>query len=96
MAKSLGPLEQILDVGPGGGTYYDLLHPLPPATMTDGLFPGSELELDVLTLIARLRQIDREDQPTHWLWTDRVMGCDVPRLRSHLSAEVIAWEKTHG
>jgi len=27
MAKSLGPLEQILDVGPGDGTYYDLLHP---------------------------------------------------------------------
>ena len=43
-------------------------------------------DLDVGTVVARLEQIDREGAPTHWLW-DRVMTCDVPRLRQSLSAQ---------
>ena len=36
--------------------------------------------LDVACLLARIMQIDQESTPRHWLWTDRIMKCDVPRM----------------
>lgn len=54
-------------------------------------YKPAQIELDILTLIVRLEQMDAEDRPTHWLWADRVMGCDVPRLRAHCSAEALLW-----
>jgi hypothetical protein len=51
----------------------------------------TELERDLLTLVLRLEQIDRERRPEHWLWSDRVMACDVERLRARwISAEAQA------
>lgn len=69
------------------------------ATSVEGAPTG--LQLDLLTVIVRLEQIAAElkadFQVTHaplWLYLleDRVMKCDVPRLRGYLSAETLAWE----
>ena len=58
------------------------------------------LQLDLLTVVTRLEQISellRADfEVTHtplWLhlYKDRVMTCDVPRLRSHLTPETLEW-----
>lgn len=55
-------------------------------------WPGTDLELDLLTLVGRLEQVDREEQPEHFLWTDRIMGCDVARMRRKwISPEAQAW-----
>lgn len=59
------------------------------------------LQLDLLTVIKRLEQIrDELAEPEGftrggmWLWLleDRVLTCDLVRLRSHLSAEALAFE----
>lgn len=42
-------------------------------------------QLDVISLILRLEQIEKEDQPTHWLWDTRVIECDVPRLKRYIT-----------
>jgi hypothetical protein len=58
------------------------------------------LQLDLLTAIVRLEQIGRliancNDLPADlWLYLleERVIKCDVPRLRGHLAPETLAWE----
>lgn len=37
MVQSLGEVTTILDVGPGAGTYYDLLHPYFPLARFDAV-----------------------------------------------------------
>jgi hypothetical protein len=44
-------------------------------------FPGTDLELDLLSLVLRLGQLDREAPPDHFLWRTRIIECDVARLR---------------
>ena len=52
----------------------------------------SELELDLLCALARLEQIRREGVDTcGGLILDRLLECDVPRLRRHLRPAAIAW-----
>lgn len=53
------------------------------AAMAGGQREG-RLQDDLLTLIARLEQIDSEDEPGGYLW-QRVMTSDIPRLRSYLT-----------
>ena len=55
------------------------------------------LQLDLLSVVARLRQIREDDGSgmygsdlTTLLW-ERVMTCDLPRLESHLTPETVAW-----
>lgn len=60
--------------GCGDPTLAGLANRRAPRADTDG-----DLALDVATLVARIRQINREGPPEHWLW-DRIIGCDVPRL----------------
>ena len=60
-------------------------------TADNDVYQPTPLELDILTLTVRLEQIDAEQRPDHWLWTDRVMGCDVPRLRGYCSADALLW-----
>ena len=58
------------------------------------------LQLDLLTAIVRLEQIGRlvancDDLPGDlWLYLleERVIKCDVPRLRGYLTPETLAWE----
>lgn len=57
--------------------------------------PPSGLQLDLLTVIVRLEQI-RDEWDEHQgfaedLLLSRVIGCDVPRLRSYLAPETLAW-----
>lgn len=47
--------------------------------------------LDLCTMIARLEQLDEHvrrdtDNLAYLLW-DRVMTCDVPRIRAHVAAD---------
>lgn len=42
-------------------------------------------QLDVASLLLRLMQINKEEEPTHWLWETRVIQCDVRRLREYLT-----------
>lgn len=50
------------------------------------------LQLDLLTVVARLEQI-RDEGPgvlaDHLL--DRVLTCDLPRLRGYLTEETLRW-----
>jgi hypothetical protein len=57
------------------------------------------LQLDLLSIIARLRQIREDDCAfmtgsehglTVLLW-ERIMTCDLPRLEGHLTPETVAW-----
>jgi len=57
----------------------------------------TELQLDLLSIVARLRQIREDDGSgfygsdlTTLLW-NRIMTCDLPRLESHLTPETVAW-----
>jgi hypothetical protein len=45
-------------------------------------------EIDIASIIIRIEQINNQEPPTHWLW-DRVMTCDIPRLRRQLSPETL-------
>lgn len=40
-------------------------------------------ELDIVTLLMRIKQINKEQVPEHWLW-DRVITCDLPRITRHI------------
>lgn len=60
------------------------------------------LQLDLLTVIVRLEQVgellggsaDGVLPMFGWyLLTERVIECDVPRLRGYLTAETLAWEE---
>lgn len=42
------------------------------------------IEYDLACVIIRIEQINIQKEPEHWLW-ERVMSCDIPRLREHLS-----------
>lgn len=58
------------------------------------------LQLDLLTVVGRLEQI-RDELAEHgddselwrWLLEERVLTCDLPRLRGHLTAEARALER---
>ena len=60
--------------------------------------PPDSLQLDLLCVIVRLEQIKdlldngREDFAM-WLLTERVIECDVRRLRGYLTPESLAWER---
>jgi hypothetical protein len=63
--------------------------------------PPDGLQLDLLTVIARLEQIGSLDMSDPaglgiYLLEERVIKCDVPRLRGHLTAETLAWEADDG
>jgi hypothetical protein len=53
-----------------------------------------ENQLNILCVVLRLEQINDEHpaEAHHWLW-DRVMFCDVPRLRAMLTPEMLEWER---
>jgi hypothetical protein len=58
-------------------------------TLPEGV---SELDLDLLTAIARIQQIEREGVDTcGGIILDRIFTCDAPRLRRHVSASALAW-----
>lgn len=50
------------------------------------------LQMDLLTVILRIRQLRDEDyfDNGHWLWR-RVVDCDLPRLEGHLTPETVRW-----
>ena len=57
--------------------------------------PLSPLQLDLATVVARLRQIESEGGPVGFgtelagvLW-ERVITCDLPRLTGHLSPAAV-------
>lgn len=60
--------------------------------MTPDPFPGDVLQLDLLSVVARLRQL--RDIPyvddNHWLFR-RLIECDLPRLEGHLHPATRAW-----
>ena len=61
---------------------------------------GSDLELDLLTLVARLEQVDAEGRPDHFVW-DRIIGADVARMRNkwispQAQATARQWEAQDG
>lgn len=47
-----------------------------------------EIEHDIACVVLRIEQINREQEPEHWLW-DRVMDCDIPRLKKHINEEML-------
>lgn len=57
-------------------------------------WPGTELEKDLLSALARIYQVAREglDSPLgQYLFEDRILTCDAPRLQGHISVEALAW-----
>ena len=61
--------------------------PIRPDPPPDG---PTGLQLDLLSVIARITQAHREPDMAHVL-LDRLVTCDVPRLRGYLTPETIAW-----
>lgn len=59
-----------------------------------GSFPGDDLQLDLLTVVARIRQLNEEMwwDNDHLIWR-RIVECDLPRLESHLHPDVKRWMK---
>jgi len=57
-----------------------------------GLTPPTGLQLDLVCAIARIEQMAETDGAMQALLIDRLNTCDAPRLRSHLTAETLAWE----
>lgn len=55
-------------------------------------FPGDDLQLDLLSVIARIRQLREEGwfESSHFIW-HRIETCDLPRLEGHLTPEVAKW-----
>jgi hypothetical protein len=53
--------------------------------------PPEGLQLDLLTVCQRLRQIQEEREDGLWLLWDRILTCDLPRLESHLTPETVEW-----
>lgn len=50
---------------------------------------SEQTQLDILTLLVRLHQIDTEQKPEHWLW-ERVITCDIPRVGGLITPEFMA------
>ncbi|MFI7691768.1 hypothetical protein ACIBQ6_22055 [Nonomuraea sp. NPDC049655] len=50
------------------------------------------LQLDLATLVGRLEQVEAEGGWEHAcpIVLDRILTCDLPRLREHLTAEAAA------
>lgn len=50
------------------------------------------LQLDLATLVARLEQVEAEGgfESTDSVVVDRILTCDLPRLREHLAPEALA------
>lgn len=61
-------------------------------TSAHGDFPGTALDLDLLTVIARIEQVNREGAGTAGgiVW-ERILTCDVPRLRGHIDPDALEW-----
>lgn len=59
-----------------------------------GPFPGDKTQLDLLTAVARMRQLRDETTVAgdHFL-AYRLLTCDLPRLEALLTPEVVAWMK---
>lgn len=49
-----------------------------------------ELQMDLATVVARLRQVRREGYNQIPDIAERLWTCDLPRLEGHLSAEALA------
>lgn len=61
--------------------------------------PPTGLQMDLLTVVLRLRQYRDElaagrDGFAWWLMDARILGCDLPRLEGHLTAETRDWAAT--
>lgn len=53
----------------------------------------SALDIDLLTAVARIEQIDREGPDTcGGMILHRLITCDAPRLRRHLSDAARQWD----
>jgi hypothetical protein len=50
------------------------------------------LQLDLATLVARLEQVEAEGgfESADSVVVDRILTCDLPRLREHLTPEALA------
>lgn len=61
-----------------------------------GTPPGvTGLDVDLLCAIARLEQIGREGADScGGIILDRLVTCDAPRLRRHVSAAALEWYET--
>lgn len=60
----------------------------PLSERSDGGPPPEKLQLDLLCLVARLEQVrDGGGWDEELLVADRVLTCDLPRLRKHLPVE---------
>jgi hypothetical protein len=67
---------------------------LPPSYTHGALdpFPGAARDLDILTAVERLERIEREGAATcAGLILDRLLSCDLPRLRALLPEPVLEW-----
>lgn len=52
----------------------------------------SDLDIDLLTAIVRIEQIEREGVETcGGVIVDRLISCDAPRLRRHVSRAALDW-----
>ena len=49
------------------------------------------LQLDLLTTVSRLEQV-ADELLAGSLVASRLITCDLPRLREHLTPETLAWE----
>ncbi|WP_433235443.1 hypothetical protein ACQPYK_25350 [Streptosporangium sp. CA-135522] len=58
----------------------------------------TDLELDLATVVARLEQVQAAGgwSAADPVVVERVLSCDLPRLRGHLSAEVLAFVDAEG
>lgn len=63
---------------------------------SDDAFPGTSLDVDLLVAVTRLEQIAKEGPDTYsGLILERLITCDAPRLRRHISDAALAWEADH-
>jgi len=54
------------------------------------------LQLDLLTVIVRLEQLRDEEAPNGLPFiAERIISCDLPRLRGHLTPETLAWAEAN-
>lgn len=58
--------------------------------MHDILKAMDQKDLDLVTLILRLRQVDKEDRPEGIIW-DRVITCDIPRMLKYLDPKTVQY-----
>lgn len=52
-----------------------------------GLTAGN-IELDMVTMLLRIMQIQREGPPASLVW-ERIITCDIPRLSTYLPPELL-------